>query len=157
MTEPEFHPDVRIGHVHLRVSNLARATAFYRETLGFSPKVTATLTAMPAPVAGAIVVFEPINQISRARNTGAARATGDWLLFTEEQPSVLIRPQDKPAIWLNEGTMERILAVAEELGYRIKLPPQKVAADNGNSQQVEEGPAALGPELDDSFLHGRSI
>jgi catechol-2,3-dioxygenase len=34
-TEPEFHPDVRIGHVHLRVSDLARATAFYRDVLGF--------------------------------------------------------------------------------------------------------------------------
>jgi catechol 2,3-dioxygenase len=35
MTEPEFHPDVRIGHVHLRVADLARATDFYRDVLGF--------------------------------------------------------------------------------------------------------------------------
>ena len=34
VTEPEFHPDVRIGHVHLRVADLARATAFYRDVLG---------------------------------------------------------------------------------------------------------------------------
>ena len=40
-------------------------------------------TAAIAAAAGAIVVFEPINQISRARNTGAARATGDWLLFVD--------------------------------------------------------------------------
>ncbi len=33
--------------------------------------------------AGARVVFEPVNQISRARNTGAAAATGDWLLFID--------------------------------------------------------------------------
>lgn len=33
--------------------------------------------------AGADVVFEPINQISRARNTGAAGATGDWLVFVD--------------------------------------------------------------------------
>ncbi len=32
---------------------------------------------------GAIVVFEPINQIARARNTGAGRATGDWLVFVD--------------------------------------------------------------------------
>ena len=32
---------------------------------------------------GAKVVFEPINQISRARNCGAAAATGDWLVFVD--------------------------------------------------------------------------
>ena len=33
--------------------------------------------------AGALVVFEPINQIGRARNTGAAAAAGEWLLFVD--------------------------------------------------------------------------
>jgi glycosyltransferase involved in cell wall biosynthesis len=33
--------------------------------------------------AGATVVFEPVNQIARARNTGAAAATGDWLIFVD--------------------------------------------------------------------------
>ena len=36
-----------------------------------------------ARAAGAIVVFEPINQIGRARNRGAAAATGDWLVFVD--------------------------------------------------------------------------
>ena len=36
-----------------------------------------------AKAAGARVVFEPVNQISRARNAGAAVATGDWLLFVD--------------------------------------------------------------------------
>jgi catechol 2,3-dioxygenase len=30
-----IHPDVRIGHVHLKVSDLDRALRFYRDVLGF--------------------------------------------------------------------------------------------------------------------------
>ncbi|HEX3719352.1 MAG TPA: glycosyltransferase [Verrucomicrobiae bacterium] len=40
-------------------------------------------TAELARAAGATVVFEPVNQIARARNTGAAAATGNWLVFVD--------------------------------------------------------------------------
>lgn len=40
-------------------------------------------TAEVARAAGARVVFEPVNQIARARNCGAAAATGDWLVFID--------------------------------------------------------------------------
>ena len=40
-------------------------------------------TAEIARNAGALVVFEPVNQIARARNRGAAAATGDWLIFVD--------------------------------------------------------------------------
>jgi len=40
-------------------------------------------TAEIARSAGASVVFEPINQIARARNCGAGAATGDWLIFVD--------------------------------------------------------------------------
>lgn len=50
-------------------------------------------TAEIAKSAGATVVFEPVNQISRARNAGAAASTGDWLVFvdadSELNPSLL--------------------------------------------------------------------
>jgi catechol 2,3-dioxygenase len=34
VSEP-IHPEVRIGHAHLRVGDLERVTAFYRDVLGF--------------------------------------------------------------------------------------------------------------------------
>ena len=34
-TDRPLHPDVRLGHVHLRVSQLDRAIAFYHGVLGF--------------------------------------------------------------------------------------------------------------------------
>lgn len=40
-------------------------------------------TADLARAAGAVVVFEPVNQIGRARNRGAEAASGDWLIFVD--------------------------------------------------------------------------
>lgn len=40
-------------------------------------------TAELAAAAGATVVFEAVNQIARARNAGAAAASGDWLVFID--------------------------------------------------------------------------
>ena len=47
-------------------------------------------TAEIARAEGAKVVFEPFNQIARARNAGAAHANGDWLVFVDadSQPSL---------------------------------------------------------------------
>lgn len=36
MNNTALPPSVRIGHVHLRVADLERATTFYRELLGFA-------------------------------------------------------------------------------------------------------------------------
>ncbi|MCM2267914.1 MAG: glycosyltransferase [Elusimicrobiales bacterium] len=40
-------------------------------------------TARAAAAAGALVVFEPLNMISLARNSGAGAASGEWLLFID--------------------------------------------------------------------------
>lgn len=40
-------------------------------------------TAEIAQAAGAKVVFEPMNQIARARNAGATGADGDWVVFLD--------------------------------------------------------------------------
>lgn len=65
------------------------------DPLGWSSEVivcdnnSSDQTATVARNAGAHVVFEPINQIGRARNTGAAGARGDWLVFidADSEPS----------------------------------------------------------------------
>jgi glycosyltransferase involved in cell wall biosynthesis len=44
---------------------------------------SADTTAAVAEQAGCRVVFEPVNQISRARNRGASVASGKWLLFID--------------------------------------------------------------------------
>jgi hypothetical protein len=52
-----IHPEVRIGHVHLTVSNLERAVEFYRDALGFevtqrygdSAVIITTLLSTPGP------------------------------------------------------------------------------------------------------------
>jgi glycosyltransferase involved in cell wall biosynthesis len=59
-------------------------------------------TAELARQAGAKVVFEPINQIGRARNTGANQAAGDWLLFIDADSL------------LNPGLLSDILRLIEE-------------------------------------------
>lgn len=35
MNKPSLHPETRIGHVHLKVADIDRAVAFYRDVLGF--------------------------------------------------------------------------------------------------------------------------
>jgi catechol 2,3-dioxygenase len=41
-------PEVRVGHVHLRVSDLDRATAFYRDVLGFTVTAYGPPLGLPA-------------------------------------------------------------------------------------------------------------
>lgn len=36
LTHRSVHPEVRIGHVHLKVADLERALGFYRDVLGFN-------------------------------------------------------------------------------------------------------------------------
>lgn len=68
-----------------------------------------------AGLAGAHVVFEPINQISRARNRGAAAATGDWLLFidADSSPTAELFEDVAQAIrsghWLAGGSTVRMI------------------------------------------------
>ena len=58
-------------------------------------------TGQRAQNAGARVVFEPVNHISRARNTGAKAATGDWYIFVDADSQ------------LSAGLLSDVLAMIE--------------------------------------------
>ena len=62
-------------------------------------------TAELARQSGAKVVFEPVNQIGRARNAGASAAQGDWLLFIDADSL------------LNPGMLAVILTLADSDRY----------------------------------------
>jgi catechol 2,3-dioxygenase len=47
MPEEPIHPAVRVGHVHLRVADLDRAVAFYRDALGFTVRADAREHGIP--------------------------------------------------------------------------------------------------------------
>jgi len=55
-----------------------------------------------AAACGAKVIFEPLNRIGGARNTGAAAAAGDWLLFMDAD-SVLSAATLSAALGLMRG------------------------------------------------------
>src|SRR6187401_2546512 len=76
-------------------------------------------TAGLARTAGAKVVFEPVNQIGRARNAGAAAASGDWLIFVDAD---------------SEPTIELFGEVARRIGSgRVMAGGALVALNGGPS------------------------
>jgi len=88
---PAFNEERLLGHSLAQIKLAAKAF----EPLGWETELivcdnnSTDQTAQIARDAGATVVFEPVNQIARARNRGASAATGDWLLFVDadSQPS----------------------------------------------------------------------
>jgi catechol 2,3-dioxygenase len=48
MTNETLHPAVRVGHVHLRVVDLDRSLAFYRDALGFGVTADGRPVGLPA-------------------------------------------------------------------------------------------------------------
>ncbi|HWI58794.1 MAG TPA: glycosyltransferase [Bacillota bacterium] len=82
---PAFNEERLIGESLRRVQGALKAFA----QRGWETEVvvcdnnSTDRTAELARAGGARVVFEPINQIGRARNCGAQTATGDWLVFVD--------------------------------------------------------------------------
>src|SRR5947209_3808370 len=82
---PAFNEEKLIKETLSRI--LAASESFSRQGYEFELIVcdnnSSDRTAELSRAMGARVVFEPINQIARARNAGAAAATGNWLLFID--------------------------------------------------------------------------
>jgi glycosyltransferase involved in cell wall biosynthesis len=82
---PAFNEEMLLGAT---LSSIQTALASFT-AIGWSTEIivcdnnSTDATAKIAETAGAKVVFEPVNQIARARNTGANAATGDWLIFVD--------------------------------------------------------------------------
>jgi len=82
---PAFNEERLLGQT-LRQVQAARAAftkAGWESELIVCDNNSTDRTPEIARAAGATVVFEPVNQIARARNAGAAAATGEWLLFID--------------------------------------------------------------------------
>jgi glycosyltransferase involved in cell wall biosynthesis len=81
-------------------------------------------TAAVARENGAQVVFEPVNQIARARNTGARAATGDWIVFVDADSRPTAELFAEAAEWIQSG---RCLAG----GSVVRLDERHFVADAG--------------------------
>ena len=88
---PAFNEERLLGGTlaHLKSAMTAFTECVWETELIVCDNNSTDRTPEIARAAGATVVFEPINQIARARNSGAAAATGDWLIFVDadSQPS----------------------------------------------------------------------
>src|SRR5208283_812877 len=82
---PAFNEEQFLGKTlaQIKVAASALANTGWGTELIVCDNNSTDRTAEIARAAGATVVFEPVNQIARARNCGAAAATGDWLIFVD--------------------------------------------------------------------------
>lgn len=87
-------------------------------------------TAEIARAAGAHVVFEPVNQIGRARNTGAACAGGDWIFFVDADSNPTVRLFSEAADAIRAG---RCLAGGSTVTYEDPHPGVALVAGIWNA------------------------
>ena len=82
---PAFNEERLLGETlgHIRQATGALARRGWATEIIVCDNNSTDRTVAIAEACGARVVFEPVNQISRARNRGAAAATGGWFLFVD--------------------------------------------------------------------------
>jgi len=99
---PAYNEERLIGRTldQLRQAMSAFSSAGWDAELIVCDNNSTDRTAVLARTGGAKVVFEPMNQIGRARNTGATAASGDWLVFVDAD--------SHPSLQLFEDVIEQI-------------------------------------------------
>ncbi len=124
---PAFNEAKIIGETIARLQEALRAN----ERPGFEWEIivcdnhSTDETAVIAQQAGAAVVFEPENQIAKARNTGASIAQGDWLLFmdadTYPKPELIAEMLPVMATGTCVGGSSTIRVEGGPLWYRLNM------------------------------------
>ena len=84
---PAYNEEAFIGHT-LDALRQAMATVSLNGEIIVTDNNSTDATAEIAKAGGARVVFEPVNQISRARNAGARQAAGRYLVFVDADTAV---------------------------------------------------------------------
>ncbi len=80
---PAFNEEKRIGAAVGSVREAFRSCGVERYEVVVCDNNSTDATGKLAEEAGAKVIFEAHNQIARARNSGAAAARGEWLIFMD--------------------------------------------------------------------------
>jgi glycosyltransferase involved in cell wall biosynthesis len=84
---PAYNEEAYLGHT-LDALRQAMATVSLNGEVIVTDNNSTDATAEIAKAGGARVVFEPVNQISRARNAGARQAAGRYLVFVDADTAV---------------------------------------------------------------------
>lgn len=84
---PAYNEEAYLGHT-LDALRQAMATIPLKGEVVVTDNNSTDATAEIAAASGAKVVFEPVNQISRARNAGARQAVGRYLVFIDADTAV---------------------------------------------------------------------
>jgi len=84
---PAFNEEAYLGHTLDALKQAMATVSLHGEVIVTDNNSTDT-TAEIAAASGARVVFEPVNQISRARNAGARQAAGRYLVFVDADTTV---------------------------------------------------------------------
>ena len=79
----EQHLEATLKSVKYSIQSVSENTEAYHWNVIVVDNNSTDGTANIAAQAGANVVFDPVNQIARARNTGARASNSDWLIFLD--------------------------------------------------------------------------